>query len=87
MIDNGYITDEEDPAFWMDIRGYGWVYFNHTEERTQEKLGEWFSPVVDIVSQSMALGFVGTKHSTFSLVSARRVEDWNDGATILLPRV
>ncbi|KAF8814371.1 hypothetical protein BYT27DRAFT_7179523 [Phlegmacium glaucopus] len=79
-------SDEEDLAFWSDVRAYGWVYLNHTEERTQEVLGEWFAPIVDIVSQSLAIGFIGTKQSTFSLVSARRVEDWNDGPTTLVPR-
>ena len=44
-------------------------------------------PILDIVSQSLAIGFVGTQHSTLSLVSARRVEDWNDGPTILIPSV
>jgi hypothetical protein len=41
---------------------------------------------VDVVSQSLAMGFVGTVHSTFSLVSARRVDEWNDGCTVYVPR-
>lgn len=79
------LTDEEDPTFWAEVRANGWVYLNHTQERTQEKLGEWFIPIVDIVSQSLASGFVGTEHSTFSLVSSRRVNDWNNGPTVLVP--
>ena len=72
--------------FWAEVRANGWVYFNHTEERTQEKFGEWFVPMIDTVSHSLAAGFVGTGGSTFSLVSARRVEDWNHGPTILVRR-
>jgi hypothetical protein len=60
------------------------VHFNHKEEGTLEKYGEWYPPVVDIVAQSMATGFVGTATSTFSLLSARRVEDWNGGPAILV---
>lgn len=85
MPDNIF-TDENDPSFWSDVRAYGWVYFNHTEEKTLENLGEWFAPIVDIVSHSLAIGFVGTEHSTFSLLSERRVEDWNDGFRISVPR-
>jgi len=62
------------------------VHFNHEEEGTLKKYGEWYPPIVDIVAQSMAAGFIGTRDSTFSLVSARRVEDWNDGPAILLSR-
>ncbi|TFK35507.1 hypothetical protein BDQ12DRAFT_688252 [Crucibulum laeve] len=75
-------SDEQDPAFWADIRGHqSWAYINHTVENTLEKLGEWYLPFVEIVAQSMAKGFVGTGDSTFSLVSKRRVEDWNHGVT------
>lgn len=84
MID--IFIDEEDLSYWSEVRAHGWVYFNHTEEKTLDKLGEWFLPVVDIVSQSLAIGFIGKEHSTFSLLSARRVEDWNDGSTIFVPR-
>ena len=79
-------TDEEDPAFWSEVRAYGWAYFNHTEEQTLEKLGEWYLPILDVVSQSLAIGFVGTAQSTFSLLSARRVDEWNNGSTIYTPR-
>jgi hypothetical protein len=68
------------------VRENGWVHFDHEEEGTLEKYGEWYPPVVDIVAQSLATGFVGTIDSTFSLVSARRVEDWNNGPTVLLSR-
>lgn len=73
--------DETDPYFWAQAREQGWVYINHTQERTIELYGEWYAPLVDIVVQSLGVGFVGTDQSTFSLVSKRRVEDWNNGAT------
>ena len=50
-------------------------------ERTWERLGEWYPPLIDIVVQSYAIGFVGTEDSTFSLIGQRRVEDWNGGIT------
>ena len=36
--------------------------------------------VLDAVVQSMAIGFVGTDRSTFSIMGRRRVSDWNRGA-------
>jgi hypothetical protein len=81
-----FFTDERDPAFWSEVRAYGWAYFNHTEEQTLEKLGEWYLPIVDIVSHSLAIGFVGTVQSTFSLLSARRVDEWNNGSITYVTR-
>lgn len=37
--------------------------------------------LIDIASASMGAGFVGTDKSTMSLLSRRRVEEWNGGAT------
>ena len=37
--------------------------------------------LIDNVALSMGVGFVGSGSSTFSLLNARRVEDWNDGIT------
>ena len=55
------------------------------EEQTLDKFGEWHLPIVDIVSQSLALSFIGTLHSTFSLLSVWRVDGWNNGSTIYVP--
>lgn len=57
------------------------MHINHTEERTEEVYSAWYPALVDNVVQSLGVGFVGTDQSTFSLVSKRRVEDWNNGAT------
>lgn len=35
--------------------------------------------ILDAVFQSMGAGFVGTDRSTMTLLSQRRVEDWNGG--------
>ena len=69
------------PKFWEDVRNEGWFYINHTAERTLERFNDWYPPVIDIVTQSFAVGFVGTDDSTFSLLGQRRVESWNDGVT------
>ncbi|KIM39500.1 hypothetical protein M413DRAFT_446996 [Hebeloma cylindrosporum] len=80
------MSDEKNLNFWEEVKEIGWVHFNHKEEDTLEKYGEWYLPIIDIVAQSMATGFVGTASSTFSLVSARRVEDWNGGPIVLVSR-
>ncbi|PPQ63687.1 hypothetical protein CVT24_004572 [Panaeolus cyanescens] len=73
------MSDETDPEFWKQVRELGWKYFDHEAWETVPKYGEWYAPIIDIAAQSLASGFVGTEDSTFSLVSARRVEDWNNG--------
>lgn len=35
--------------------------------------------MLDSVIQSNSIGFVGTDRSTFSILSMRRVVDWNEG--------
>jgi hypothetical protein len=35
--------------------------------------------LIDAVIQSSGVGFVGTYHSTMSILAARRVETWNNG--------
>ncbi|KAF9057026.1 hypothetical protein BJ165DRAFT_1536223 [Panaeolus papilionaceus] len=74
-------TDETDPEFWEQVRELGWKYFDHDAWETISKYNEWYAPIIDIAAQSLASGFVGTEDSTFSLVSARRVKDWNNGPT------
>ncbi|KAL0574626.1 hypothetical protein V5O48_007322 [Marasmius crinis-equi] len=71
----------ENTEFWDQIKKLGWTWVNHGEggEQTLYKYGEWYAPILDVAIQSMSIGFVGSRGSTFSLVSARRVEEWNDG--------
>ncbi|TDL28334.1 hypothetical protein BD410DRAFT_780825 [Rickenella mellea] len=74
-------SDETDPAWWSEIKSFGWTWVNHTTERTGEKYGLWYTVTVDAVFQSIGAGFVGTDQSTMSLLAARRTQDWYGGAT------
>jgi hypothetical protein len=76
--------DEKSNVFWQSVRERGWTTIDHAKERTLENHGEWYLTIIDVVAQSLANGFVGTEQSTVSLVSARRVEDWNHGPTRLV---
>ncbi len=73
------LTDDESPGFWDEVELLGWLHINHTALQTLEHFGEWYPPLIDVVVQSYALGFVGTEDSTFSMVSQKRVVDWNGG--------
>lgn len=72
-------TDEESRKFWDEVELLGWLHIDHTSLQTLERFGEWYPPLIDIVVQSYAMGFVGTEDSTFSMVSQKRVVDWNGG--------
>ncbi|KAF8236024.1 hypothetical protein L208DRAFT_1391449 [Tricholoma matsutake] len=74
-------SDEKDPAFWQQVTEEGWRYIDHNAEKTLRRYGEWYEPLIDIVAQSLGTGFVGSLDSTVSIVTARRVEDWNHGVT------
>ena len=65
----------------------GWHSADHVAERTEEKYGKWYLPLIDAVVQSLAVGFVGTDQSTMSLVAKRRVEDWSGGVGELVSDV
>ncbi|KAJ2914441.1 hypothetical protein MD484_g5968, partial [Candolleomyces efflorescens] len=74
-------SDETSPEFWSEMTSYGWSHINHTshDSLTVKKYGEWYPLLIDKAILSMGIGFVGTLSSTFSILNARRVEDWNDG--------
>ncbi|KAG6831771.1 hypothetical protein H0H92_007923 [Tricholoma furcatifolium] len=74
-------SDETDPAFWKEVKDEGWRYIDHDAQRISEQYGEWYDAIIDIVAQSLGIGFVGSVDSTVSIVSAHRVEDWNQGVT------
>ncbi|OSD03265.1 hypothetical protein PYCCODRAFT_1434681 [Trametes coccinea BRFM310] len=74
-------SDEKDPAWWEEVFALGWRTVDHEAARTVEVFGRWYPVLIDAAIQSAALGFVGTDRSTYSVVSRRRVETWNDGAT------
>jgi hypothetical protein len=59
----------------------GWTYFDHKALGTFRIHGEWYLTLIDIVSASLSIGFVGTDVSTVSTISVKRVQDWNGGVT------
>ncbi|KAF9478784.1 hypothetical protein BDN70DRAFT_723912 [Pholiota conissans] len=79
-------SDEDNVAFWKAAKNLGWVNLDHIGAKTAEKYGEWYPAIIDIIAQSMAIGFIGTQDSTLSLVNSRRVQDWNDGPALLVSR-
>jgi len=80
------MSDETEQSFWDEVESLGWVQLDHVKEMTLEKHGEWIPAILDQVAQSLAVGFVGTYDSTFSLVSMRRIHDWNHGPALLIER-
>ncbi|KAJ7146252.1 hypothetical protein C8R44DRAFT_756982 [Mycena epipterygia] len=75
-------SDETDTAWWDQVTAVGWLTLDHSQ--TQETHGIWYPALIDAVIQSGGVGFVGTSGSTMSLLAARRVESWRDGAVRLV---
>ncbi|KAJ7729241.1 hypothetical protein DFH07DRAFT_850334 [Mycena maculata] len=79
MVHHIIITsDEKDKKWWAQVARYGWVSPDHRQ--TEERYGIWYPVLIDAVIQSQGIGFVGTDRSTMSILAARRVESWRDGA-------
>ncbi len=72
-------SDEQDKEWWEEVRLLGWFAIDHDKEETEKKYGKWYPVMIDVVAQSLGKGFVGTDRSTVSVVSAKRVTDWNNG--------
>ncbi|KAK7031507.1 hypothetical protein R3P38DRAFT_2924051 [Favolaschia claudopus] len=70
-------SDEDDPEWWNEVHGLGWVSIDHS--RTVEEYGPWYPPFIDSAIQSGGIGFVATHKSTVSIVADRRVSAWNSG--------
>ncbi|GAA5907252.1 O-fucosyltransferase family protein [Sporobolomyces salmoneus] len=79
-----FATDSTDPLFIKKLNKLGWIYINHVEFATSARFGGWYPGVLDSSILSRAVGFVGTRQSTFSYVAARRVESWNGGKTLIV---
>ena len=73
-------SDETDSQWWADVRALGWRTPDHAAARTVERYGRWHPVLIDAAILSGAAGFVGTEGSTYSSISRRRVEEWQDGA-------
>ncbi|KAF8528126.1 hypothetical protein BU17DRAFT_81363 [Hysterangium stoloniferum] len=76
-------SDERRPAWWAQVAALGWRYTDHVREKTEDRYGKWYPSLIDAVAQSMGVGFVGTDHSTMSMVAMRRVKDWNGGEGVM----
>ena len=74
-------TDETDPKFWEQVAELGWTYFDHKALNTLKNHGEWYLTLIDVVSASLSIGFVGTERSTVSTINTKRVQEWNGGVT------
>lgn len=63
-----------------------WLSIDHEAAGvdTVKKWGYWYPILVDSVLMSNAVGFVGTKMSTYSLLAGKRVERWNRGPMRLI---
>ncbi|TBU63759.1 hypothetical protein BD310DRAFT_808030 [Dichomitus squalens] len=84
-VDRIFISsDEKDPAWWDQIKALGWRTVDHDAMRTAAVYGRWYPVIIDAAIQSAAVGFVGTDRSTYSIVSRRRVQSWQDGVTRVL---
>lgn len=35
-------SDEQDPAWWAEVRSLGWTWVDHEELRTVERFGLWY---------------------------------------------
>ncbi len=74
-------SDESDPKWWAEVEALGWVRMDHQAMETTKKYGRWYPVILDAAIQAGGSGFVGTDRSTFSILSKRRVQDWNSGVT------
>ncbi|KAJ7654723.1 hypothetical protein B0H17DRAFT_956880 [Mycena rosella] len=80
IITNNIIitSDEQDKMWWAQVAALGWRTPDHSH--TEETYGAWYSVLIDSVILSQAAGFVGTDRSTMSILAARRVDSWREGA-------
>ncbi|CAL1695033.1 unnamed protein product [Somion occarium] len=38
-------SDEKDEGWWNEVKSYGWVQMDHTEQNTVENYGRWYRPL------------------------------------------
>ncbi|PFH49812.1 hypothetical protein AMATHDRAFT_146793 [Amanita thiersii Skay4041] len=72
-------SDERNSTWWDQVREQGWLVLDHSH--TVEDHGIWYPLLIDATIQSNGEGFIGTDHSTVSVVARRRVQSWRNGAT------
>jgi len=75
--------DDESSGLYKEAASLGWKRLafdkDDAEMALRKTLSGWTTTLMDPVLHSLAVGFVGTETSTYSLLSKLRVEDWNGG--------
>lgn len=92
---NVLVTSDEtaDLEFLAGVDALGWHRIDHlklgTAQRLREVFGDsdrWADSAVDQALLSLGSRFVGTEGSQVSEISALRVQSWNGGETVMVPR-
>ncbi|KAL7414037.1 hypothetical protein BDY24DRAFT_440955 [Mrakia frigida] len=77
------LTDELDDTFFEEVKRRGWKTSRDgqgvDDSVLRNRLGGWYPTILDKVLMSLGSHFVGTDRSTMSVLSSRRVQDWNNG--------
>ncbi|KAL7410991.1 hypothetical protein BDY24DRAFT_398276 [Mrakia frigida] len=78
------MTDETNEEFLAEIEALGWKIPKDGKggaggEALKEELGGWYDTLLDTVLLSQGAHIIGTSGSTMSVLSLRRVLDWNNG--------
>lgn len=52
-------SDESDEAWWKEVKGYGWIWPDHSNagEGTEEKMGKWGPILIDVRIHHFPLRF------------------------------
>lgn len=69
-------SDDRAEVFRQQVADLGWVLLSDTTSLLKDP---WLPQVVDSYLLSLSRGFVGSKHSSFSILAANRVQSWNNG--------
>ncbi|GAA5866862.1 hypothetical protein JCM1840_004293 [Sporobolomyces johnsonii] len=77
-------TDVKDLAFLGELSHLGWTVLDYDDLELKERFGTWSPEVLTQAIESRAAGFVGTRGSPQSTLSALRVRAWHKGPTELV---
>ncbi|GAA5823411.1 hypothetical protein JCM3770_000730 [Rhodotorula araucariae] len=77
-------TDVKDLAFLGELTNLGWTLLDYDDLELRERFGRWDAEVMDQAVEARSAGFVGTRGSAQSTLSALRVRTWRSGPTELV---
>ncbi|GAA6001302.1 hypothetical protein JCM10207_006598 [Rhodosporidiobolus poonsookiae] len=77
-------TDVKDLGFLGELSNLGWTLLDYDDLELRERFGRWAPELMDQAIESRASGFVGTRGSPQSTLSALRVRTWRTGPTELI---